>query len=124
MAKTEPKKVNLYTVRYKNSMQPIDWIYYTKFYPNKAQAIQQLRLDTGLSLSEGKDVIDEIFARVERGEVEKLPSNMESTYQKPRNSSNEGLKTAGKTTGCCLFGIFYIFFGVIFKLTSSYSKKR
>ena len=92
--------------------------------PNKAQAIQQLRLDTGLSLSEGKDVIDEIFARVERGEVEKLPSNMESTYQKPRNSSNEGLKTAGKTTGCCLFGIFYIFFGVIFKLTSSYSKKR
>ena len=39
--------------------------------PNKAQVIQQLRLDTGLSLSEGKDVIDEIFARGERGEVEK-----------------------------------------------------
>lgn len=39
--------------------------------PNKAQAIQQLRLDTGLSLSEGKDVIDEIFARRELGEVEK-----------------------------------------------------
>lgn len=39
--------------------------------PNKAQAIQQLRLDTSLSLSEGKDVIDEIFARVERGEFEK-----------------------------------------------------
>jgi ribosomal protein L7/L12 len=39
--------------------------------PNKAQAIQKLRLDTGLSLSEGKDVIDEIFARVERDEVEK-----------------------------------------------------
>lgn len=39
--------------------------------PNKAQAIQQLRLGTGLSLSEGKDVIDEIFARVERGEFEK-----------------------------------------------------
>lgn len=38
--------------------------------PNKAQAIQQLRLDTVLSLSEGKDVIDEIFARVERGEFE------------------------------------------------------
>jgi ribosomal protein L7/L12 len=39
--------------------------------PNNAQAIQQLRQDTGLSLSEGKDVIDEIFARVERDEVEK-----------------------------------------------------
>ena len=39
--------------------------------PNNAQAIQQLRQDTGLSLSEGKDVIDEIFARVDRGEVEK-----------------------------------------------------
>lgn len=43
----------------------------TKTEPNKAQAIQQLRLDTVLSLSEGKDVIDEIFARVERGEFEK-----------------------------------------------------
>lgn len=39
--------------------------------PNKAQAIQQLRLDTVLSLSEGKDVLDEIFARVERGEFKK-----------------------------------------------------
>lgn len=124
MAKTEPKKVNLYTVRYKNSMQPIDWKYYTMFYPNKSKAIQQLRLDTGISLSEGKDVVDEIYARVERGEVDVRPLNKEASYQNTKASSNEGLKTAGKTTGCCLFGIFYIIFGVIFKLTSSYSKKR
>lgn len=65
----ENKKINLYNIRYRNSMQPIDWAYYTKFYPEKVKAIKELRMDTGISLKDGKDVIEEIFARLERGEV-------------------------------------------------------
>ena len=80
MAKDTNKKIDLYSIYYKNSMKPIDWKYYTKFYPEKAKAIQALRLDTGLSLTDAKAVMDEIFSRLEKGQVEKQPSNAESTY--------------------------------------------
>lgn len=118
------KKINLYNIRYKDSMNPIDWKYYTKFYPEKARAIQALRLDTDLSLTDAKFVIEEIFSRLEQGQIEKQPSNAEHTSQPSKKSSNEDLKTTGKVTGCCLFSIIYIFFGAIFKLTSEYSGKR
>ena len=124
MAKDTNKKIDLYRIYYKNSMKPIDWKYYTKFYPEKAKAIQALRLDTGLSLTDAKAVMDEIFSRLEKGQVEKQPSNAEPSYQPSKESYKEDLKTAGKVTGCCLFGIIYIFFGAIFKLTSEYSGKR
>ena len=121
----ENKKINLYNIRYKDSMQPIDWTYYTKFYPEKAKAIQALRIDTGLSLKEGKDVIDEIFARLERGEVQQRPANAEAPYKEPDVSYGEGLKNVGKGAGCCLFSIFYIMIGVVFSLAGiNIGKKR
>ena len=83
MANTQNKQVNLHNIRYKNSMKPIDWAYYTKFYPEKTKAIQALRLDTGLGLKEAKEVVEEIFARLEKGEVEKRKVNAE--YQAPKN---------------------------------------
>ena len=120
----EKQKINLCNIRYKNSMQPIDWAYYTKFYPEKAKAIRELRIDTGVSLSEGKDVIEEIFARFERGEVQQRPADAESPYKAPDVNYGEGLKKAGKGVGCCLFSIFYIIFRAIFSLTGKYSGKR
>lgn len=121
----ENKKIDLYNIRYKDSMKLIDWTYYTKFYPEKTKAIQVLRLDTGLSLKEGKDVIDEIFARLERGEVQQRPANAEAPYKEPEVSSGEGLKNAGKGAVCCLFSIFYIIIGVVFSLAGiNIGKKR
>lgn len=121
----ENKKIDLYNIRYKDSMKPIDWTYYTKFYPEKTKAIQALRLDTGLSLKEGKDVVDEIFARLERGEVQQRPANAEAPYKEPDISYGEGLKNVGKGAGCCLFSIFYIIIGVIFSLAGiNIGKKR
>ena len=121
----ENKKIDLYNIRYKDSMKPIDWTYYTKFYPEKTKAIQVLRLDTGLSLKEGKDVIDEIFARLERGEVQQRPANAEAPCKEPDISYGEGLKNVGKGAGCCLFSIFYIIIGVIFSLAGiNIGKKR
>lgn len=121
----ENKKINLYNIRYKNSMQPIDWAYYTKFYPEKSKAIQALRDDTGLSLTDAENVIKEIFARLERGEVQQRPANAEASYKKPEVSSGEGLKNAGKGAGCCLFSIFYIIIGVVFSLAGiNIGKKR
>ena len=138
MANTQNKQVNLHNIRYKNSMKPIDWVYYTKFYPEKTKAIQALRLDTGLGLKEAKEVVEEIFARLEKGEVEKRKVNAE--YQAPKNqqahyysdseyqgvdaATKEDLKKAGRVTGCCLLAIPYIFFGVIFKLVEMYSGKK
>lgn len=121
----ENKKIDLYNIRYKDSMKLINWTYYTKFYPEKTKAIQVLRLDTGLSLKEGKDVIDEIFARLERGEVQQRPANAEAPYKEPDISYGEGLKNGGKGAGCCLFSIFYIIIGVIFSLAGiNIGKKR
>ena len=121
----ENKKIDLYNIRYKDSMKLIDWTYYTKFYPEKTKAIQVLRLDTGLSLKEGKDVIDEIFARLERGEVQQRPANAEAPYKEPDISYGEGLKNVGKGAGCFLFSIFYIIIGVVFSLAGiNIGKKR
>lgn len=116
--------MNLSNIYYKDSMQPIDWTYYPKFYPEKVKAIKELRLDTGLSLKDAKEVIEEIFARLERGEVAKCAPDTESPYQKPEKPRGEGLKKAGKVGGGCLFFIVYIIFGVIFSLTGRYSRKR
>ena len=66
-------------------MQPVDWKYYTKFYPDKAKAIYQLRLDTGLTLKEAKEIIDEIFLKIENGEVERRADNTvysQTAYEK------------------------------------------
>ena len=121
----ENKKIDLYNIRYKDSMKLIDWTYYTKFYPEKTKAIQVLRLDTGLSLKEEKDVIDEIFARLERGEVQQRPAHAEAPYKEPDISYGEGLKNVGKGAGCCLFSIFYIIIGVVFSLAGiNIGKKR
>ena len=88
----ENKKINLYNIRYKNSMQLIDWAYYTKFYPEKVKAIKELRMDTGISLKDGKDAVEEIFARLERGEVQQRPANAEAPYKEPEVSSGEGIR--------------------------------
>ena len=121
----ENKKINLYNIRYNDSMQPIDWAYYTKFYPEKAKAIKVLRMDTGISLKDGKDAVEEIFARLERGEVQQRPANAEAPYKESEVYSGEGLKNAGKGAGCCLFSIFYIIIGVIFSLAGiNIGKKR
>ena len=103
----EKQKINLCNIRYKNSMQPIDWAYYTKFYPEKAKAIRELRIDTGVSLSEGKDVIEEIFARFERGEVQQRPADAESPYKAPDVNYGEGLKKREKAwvAACFLYFI-------------------
>ena len=140
MVKDNTKKINLYSIRYKNSMQPVDWKYYTKFYPNKPKAIQQLRLHTGLGLKEAKEVVDEIFARVERGEIERQEDNTEysqaaydNCYEMSREEKgsyydNDEWKTVGtavgKGIGCGCFTVLSIFFGTIFTLTGNYSKKR
>ena len=79
MAKKE-KIIDLYSLRYRNSMKLIDWVYYTKFYPEKTKAIKAIRLDTGISLAEGKAAIEEIFARIERGEVKLIEANTENKY--------------------------------------------
>ena len=134
------KKINLYSIRYKNSMEPVDWKYYTKFYPNNAKAIQQLRLHTGLGLKEAKEVVDEIFARVERGEVERRVDNTEysqAAYDNYKKVNREETRNyydntewkkvgaaAGKGIGCGCFTILYLIFGTIFTLTGNYSKKR
>lgn len=131
--------VNLYNIRYKNSMKPIDWVYYTKFYPEKTEAIQALHLDTGLGLADAKEVVDEIFSRLERGEAEQRKANAEysskrynSTYNNHQyseiNNSNEELKNdlkkVGMGIGCGCFSIIYIFFGVIFRLAGVSSGKK
>ena len=88
----ENKKIDLYNIRYKDSMKPIDWAYYTKFYPEKVKAIKELRMDTGISLKDGKDAVEEIFARLERGEVQQRPANAEAPYKEPEVSSGEGIR--------------------------------
>ena len=60
----ENKKINLYNIRYKNSMKPIDWSYYTKFFPDRDRAVQALCMDTDLKKSEANDVVTEIFGRL------------------------------------------------------------
>ena len=76
-------------------------------------------------MKEGKDVVDEIFARLERGEVQQRPANAEAPYKEPDISYGEGLKNVGKGAGCCLFSIFYIIIGVIFSLAGiNIGKKR
>ena len=138
MSTVDDKRINLYNIRYKNSMKPIDWAYYTKFYPETAKAIHALRLDTGLGLKEAKKVVEEIFARLERGEVEQRKANAEYVGSKKYHGSDyntgeyrgmdpdtkEDLKKAGKVTGCCLLAIPYIFLGVIFKLAGMYTGKK
>ena len=138
--KKEEKKIDLYTIRYKNSMKPIDWGYYTKYYPEKVQAIYALRLDTNLSLADAQAVIEEIFDRIERGEVSKREIPVDDPQEKKRrdeyaktitdnyygdnNSSvGKGIKAAGK--GMLVAGGLTAYFGlgVIAKLTSKYMKK-
>ena len=137
MNKTEEKPINLHSIRYKNSMKPIDWAYYTKFYPEKTKAIQALRLDTGLGLAEAKKVVEEIFARLEQGEVEQRKPNPEyvprkerpvfSEYQQTYKSANASPKKktkAKKVIGLGCLSVAYIFAGTIFKLTEEYSGKK
>ena len=127
MAKKE-KVVDLNSIRYENSMQPIDWAYYTKFYPEKLQAIKEIRLDTGISLAEGKAAIEEIFARLERGEIEQREANAENKaveYINESESTSDGtLKAIGK--GALFTGglLAYVGLGIIAKLTSDYMKKK
>lgn len=134
MAKERNKSINLYQIRYKDSMKPIDWRYYTKFYPAKTKAIQGLRLDTGLGLAVAKEAVEEIFARLERGEVEKVPANTEydaKMYAKDLHdsassdtSAQADLKKVGQGIGCGCIAIIYIFFRVIFNLAMPTKGKR
>ena len=119
--KKNEKNVDLYSIRYKNSMKPVDWTYYTKFYPNKPNAIQALRLDTGLGLAEAKDVIDEIFARLNRGEVKQREANAEHVIE-PNTTTKDTLKKAGKGAAAVGGLTAYFGLGVIAKLTSKYMK--
>ena len=104
-----------------------------------AKAIQALRLDTGLGLKEAKEVVEEIFARLEKGEVEQRKANAEYDASKKYRGADynyvehrgmdpatkEDLKKAGRVTGCCLLAIPYIFLAVIFKLAGiDLGKKR
>ena len=122
------KVVDLYSIRYKNSMKPIEWTYYTKFYPQKSDAIYALRLDTELNLTEAKAVVEEIFSRVERGEVELCEANTENHVKEyvreSKSSSKRTLKAVGK--GVVAVGGLTAYFGigVIAKLTSKYMKKK
>ena len=132
-------KMDLYNIRYKNSMEPIDWGYYTKFYPEKVKAIHALRLDTNLDLKDAKEVVEEIFARLERGEVEQRKANAEhvaSKKEKQFNCNYEEYNTINTYTektsrnssvhlGCCLLAIPYIAIGIIFNLAGiNVGKKR
>ena len=122
------KNINIYSIRYKNSMKPIDWTYYTKFYPEKAKAIYALRFDTGLDLTDAKDVVEEIFTRLERGEAEQRESNAECKIKNYSNRAlfprNGELKKMGK--GALIIGglTTYMGLGAIAKLTSKYMKKK
>ena len=48
--------------------------YYSKFYPHKVIAIKELRLDTGMGLAEAKNVIEELFSKID-AENEKQAEN-------------------------------------------------
>lgn len=139
MSEKENKKINLYNIRYKNSMKPIDWAYYTKFYPEKLEAIRELWLDTGLGLKEAKEVVEEIFARLEKGEVEQRKANAEhdpskkydrldynyGEYKGINSTTKEAMKKCSILTGFCLLAIPYIIIGVIFNLAGiDFGKKR
>lgn len=119
--KNNVKSIDLYSIRFKNSMKPIDWTYYTKFYPNKTKAIQVLRLDTGLGLADAKVVVEEIFARLNRGDVEQRETNAEHIVESNRPKVSN-LKKVGK--GAVVAGglATYMGLGVIAKLTSKYMK--
>ena len=86
-----------------------------------------MRLDTGLSLSEAKAVVEEIFARLERGEINQREVFAENISKKGVYDSDvsvkDGLKKAGK--GALVVGglAAYMGLGVIGKLTSKYIKK-
>lgn len=129
----ENKKVDLYSLKYKNSRKPIDWTYYTQFYPNITEAIKVLRLDTGLGLKDAKDVIDEIFRRIEKEEIKLQKSAVDNSEVEAARHEDKligaenrkkAAKTVGKGVGLGIFTIGYTFFGTIFKLTEMYSGKK
>ena len=127
------KKINLYNIRYKNSMKPIDWSYYTKFFPDRDRAVQALCMDTDLKNSEANDVVTEIFGRLINGEVEQRRANAEysgtrynSSYNdySTKTSSFDSSSNIGKGIGCGCFSILYLFFGAIFSLVGIYHGKK
>ena len=102
----ENKKINLYNIRYKNSMQPIDWAYYTKFYPEKVKAFVQASqkgwewahehpeeaLDIVMKWAEKEQVhTNRIFQRWMLEEILRL--QCEKGMQKPSFRLDEGVVT-------------------------------
>ena len=91
-----------------------DYSKYLRHYPNKSQAMKEYRKDAGVGLFEAIDVMDIVFARYE-ATGEKVQRPPKFTQKNEENSNHTVAKT-----GCCLFAIFYILFGPIFKLTKKY----
>ena len=125
MSQIKKQPINLYNIRRKNSMQPIDWRYYTGFYPEKEVAATALHMDTDLSMEEAREVIDEIYNRVERGEVE--IQERSTRYFGDCNSDvefKEDMKNVGKGVGCGGLVVIYIFLSAIFSLAGVTSGRK
>ena len=98
-------------------------------------------MDTDLSMEEAREVIDEIYGRVERGEVKPRKQNAQYSGTRRTNSySNYGysnsydadaelkedIKKVGKGLGCGFLVVVYTFLSVIFALAgvSAGTKRR
>ena len=97
-----------------------DYSKYLKYYPNKSLAIRDYRLDTGVSLREGKQVIDEIFACYEStGEKMQKEPQCVREHQERIDEKKESNYT-GLKIGCGLFLLLKLLFGPIVKVTKKY----
>lgn len=99
-----------------------DYSKYLQYYPQKAAAIKEYRLDTGASLREAKDVMDIVFARYKStGQMVQIPAKFADDYQyrveKPANHT-------GLRIGCGLSLLGYLLFGPIIVLTKKYMGKK
>lgn len=120
------------------SINNLEWGYYGKFYPQKVLAIKELRLDTGMSLKDAKDIIDELFdkieAQVENNVDDAMKQSIKSPYtyeafereknlynqrnvkrRKPQNMKVENTKTVNRKeensgSGCCLVSLLLLVF--------------
>ena len=88
--KVEPKQETKYD---ENFLDYINWGFYGKYYPDKLLAIKELRLNTDMGLKEAKDIIDELFQKIESinpdfNKGKPQPQKSQSKKQQPTKSYN------------------------------------